>query len=103
MAKQWFKIKARLDTGQESEFKLALIEADDLLSEVLKRLGYAGETLGERIEKITKASLSNIEDIKEAHKTRNNIVHDPDYRLTLEEAKKNTEIYENALSGLQAL
>ncbi len=28
IAKQWLKIRARLDTGMESEFKLAAIEAD---------------------------------------------------------------------------
>ncbi len=103
IAKQWLKIRARLDTGMESEFKLAAIEADSMLDDILKRMGYGGESLGERLEKITVASLPNLDEVKVAHKTRNNIVHDPDYRLSLDEARKTLEIYEKTLTDLQAL
>lgn len=99
----WLKIKARLDTGMTSEYKLAVIEADAMLDDILKRMGFGGESLGERLGKITAASLPNIEDIKVIHQTRNNIVHDPDYRLTLEEARKVIDVFEKALTDLQAL
>jgi len=99
--KTWMKIMARADTGLESEYKLALIEADSMLDDTLKRMGYAGETVGERLEKINSAILPNIEEVWQAHKTRNNIVHDPDYKLTLDEAKKNLSIYEQAFRELQ--
>jgi hypothetical protein len=87
----------------ESEYKLAVIEADSVLDDILKRMGFAGQTLGERLEKLTSASLTNIEEVREAHKTRNNIVHDPNYRLSLDEARKLISIYEKALVDLQAL
>lgn len=101
--KTWLGIKARLETGTESEYKLALIEADSMLNDILKRMGYGGETLGERLEKLTIISLPSLEEAKEAHKIRNNIVHDPDYRLTLNEAQKVISVYERALTDLQAL
>jgi len=100
--KDWRKITSRLDTGMESEYKLAIIEADDMMSETLKRMGYGGESLGERLEKLTKATLSNIEEIKEAHQVRNNIVHDPNYRLSLEETRKALAIFEKAFRDLEA-
>jgi len=103
IVKQWTKIASRLETGLESEYKLAVIEADSMLDDILKRMGYSGETLGERLNKLTIASLPNLEEAKEAHKIRNNIVHDPDYRLSLDEAKKTIETYERALTDLQAL
>lgn len=103
IAKQWAKTLARLETGMESEYKLAVIEADSLLYEILNKMGFSGETLGEKLDKLTTVSLPNLEDIREAHKIRNNIVHDPDYRLSLEEARKILAIYEKALSDLQAL
>ncbi len=74
-----------------------------MLDDILKRMGYGGESLGERLEKITVASLPNLDEVKVAHKTRNNIVHDPDYRLSLDEARKTLEIYEKTLTDLQAL
>ena len=101
--KRWDKIKKRLDLPPESEHKLAIIEADGLLNEILERMGYKGETLGERLKQLSQAQLSNIEELWEAHKTRNNIVHDPDYRLSLDEARRALEIYEKALQNLQAL
>lgn len=103
IVKSWQKTRARIETGMESEYKLAVIEADSLLDEVLKKMGYPGESLGERLESLTAVSLPNLEEAKETHKTRNNIVHDPDYRLSLDEAKKTLEVYERALTDLQAL
>ena len=101
--RQWQKIKTRLDTGLESEYKLAVIEADSITNDILKGMGFGGETLSERLEKITEATIPNLTDVLEAHKIRNNIVHDPDYRLALSEAKTVMDIYEKALTDLQAL
>ena len=103
IVKQWARIRERLATGMESEAKLAVIEADSMLDDILKRMGYGGETLGERLKNLTAVTMPNIEEVWEAHKTRNNIVHDPDYRLSLDEARKAISIYEKALSDLQAL
>ena len=102
VVKAWAKITARLETGLESEYKLAVIEADSMLNDILKGMGFGGETLGERLERLTAATLPNLEQIWGAHKIRNNIVHDPDYRLTLDEARKVLGIYEQALRDLEA-
>ncbi|MCH8741450.1 hypothetical protein IH779_00975 [Patescibacteria group bacterium] len=101
--KRWNKIKDRLNLSSESEHKLAIIEAESLLDDILKKIGFSGEVIGDRLKQITPLQLENIEEILEAHKIRNNIVHDPDYRLSLEEAKKAFEIYEKALINLEAL
>lgn len=103
IVKRWHKIRERLDLPSESEHKLAIIEAEGLLDEILKRMGFPGQTIGERLKQITPIQLGNIEEIWEAHKIRNNIVHDPDYRLSREEAKKAFEIYERALTNLEVL
>ena len=100
--KIWARIVKRIETGSASEHKLAVIEADSLLNEILERTGAKGETLGERLQQLTAKILPNIEAVWEAHKIRNNIVHDPDYRLTIDEARKALSIYEQALRDLQA-
>ena len=101
--KIWRKTAGRLDTGFESEYKLAVIEADSMLDDILKKMGFGGETLGERLGKITSATLPNIEEIKKVHQARNNIIHDPDYRLSLDEAKKVAAAYEKAFRDLEAM
>lgn len=100
--KDWAKITVRLETDLESEWKLATIEADSILNDILMKMGFAGETLGERLDRLTIATLPNLQQIREAHKIRNNIVHDPDYRVSLDEAKMAVGIYEQALRDLQA-
>lgn len=101
-AKAWAKIRRRLETGIESEYKLAVIETDSMLDDILKRMGYEGEGLGERLEKLTSAALPNIEKVWQAHKIRNNIIHDPDYKLTLEETREILDIYQKALRDLES-
>lgn len=101
--KIWTKILAGLEKPSESEYKLAIIEADSLLNEILGKMGYQGETLGERLEKVTADILPNLQEILEAHKFRNNIVHDPDYRVTLEQAQGIIKIYQKALQDLNAI
>lgn len=103
VAREWRKIKAKLETGMESEYKLAVIKADAMLDRILARMAFGGKTLGERLTKLTTTSLPNVEEVRWAHRIRTNIIHDPDYRLTLEEAKKAIEAYEKALLDLQAL
>jgi len=99
--KQWAKITKRLETGKEAECKLAVIEADSLLNDIFKKMGYSGETIGEILKQLDSTTLPNIEQIWEAHKIRNNVVHDPDYRFTLDEAKKTLGIFEKALRDLE--
>jgi hypothetical protein len=103
ITKLWNKILKRLDTGMESEYKLALIEADDMLDVSLKRMGYMGQTLEERLGKLTSATIANIDDIYQAHEIRNTIVHNPDYRLSLDEVRSTLDIYQKAFNSLQIL
>jgi len=101
IVRQWENITKRLEKASESEYKLAVIEAETVLDEVLTRMGFAGQSIGERLEKIKKEQLPSFDEVLEAHKTRNNIVHDPDFRLTLDQAKKTLDIYEKALKELE--
>ena len=78
-----------------------MIEADNMMNETLKRMGYDGASLGERLEKLTAATLPNIGEVEEAHKVRNNIVHDPNYKLSLEETKRVLGVFEKALRDLE--
>lgn len=102
LVKAWNKIKGRIDTGVESEYKLAVIEADGVVDDVLRRIGHKGDNLEERLKGLTSATLPNIEDLKEAHRSRTRILHNPDQGLSAEEAEKLLKVYEKALEDLQA-
>jgi hypothetical protein len=102
-SQRWKKIISRLEKKSEAEAKLAILEADSLLDEVLKKSGYPGETLTERLEKLTPATLPNLEELKKARQVRESIISDPTYRLEFGKAKEILKIYERALTYLEAL
>ena len=99
--KKWNKIIKKLESNKESEYKLAVIEADNLLDDALKNIGYKGETVKEKLEQLEPAILPNIDEVRQAHQIRNDIVYDPDYQLTLDRATKVLDIYEKAFRSLE--
>ncbi len=100
--KDWVKILHRLDSDLETEYKLAVIEADLLLDDILKRMGTEGKNLAEKLDKLKPDALSNFLDVRAADQLYQNLVYDPSYRLTLVEAKKIVAVFEKALTDLEA-
>jgi hypothetical protein len=78
----------------KSTWPLAVIDADKLLDDVLKRRRYKGKTMGERL-------VSAQRDIKDndgvwfGHKLRNRLVHENDVKLSERDVKE-------ALLGIRA-
>jgi len=99
--KRWLKIEKRLASDKEGEHKLALIEADALLGEVLNAMGNKGENVGEQLKTVDTETLPSLEQVKDAHNLRNDIVYDPDFRLSPDTAKRALDIYEKALRELE--
>lgn len=89
--KRWSELLSRVKTPEG--IALAVIDADKLLDEALKRKGYKGKTMGERLVAAQRA-LSNNDNVWYAHKLRNRLVHEPDVRLRKNDAK-------NALAGIK--
>ncbi len=99
----WLQVQERLQKGDEANIRLAIIEADKLLDTVLKRMGYAGETMADRLKSITPAQLRTINELWTAHKVRNNIVHDPDFVLTSRDALEMMGIYERVFREMNLI
>ena len=100
--KRWAKIKEKSRTS-EAEARLAIVEADNLLNEILTRMGFKGKVLEERLDVLTPDILENLEQVKKVNAIRLNIVRDPNYYLDLASAHKALEVYEKALESLQVI
>lgn len=101
--KAWVKIAKKLESRDEAEYKLAIIEADKMLDSVLKQVGYSGETLEEKIKKLSQFLISNKEEVLEVHRYINDLLYNPNYRLELDAAKDYLEVYKKALVDLGVL
>ncbi len=99
----WGEIVKLVESRQESSWRLAVIEADKFFDEVLRRLGYSGENFGERLNQVHPSEVENINDIWNAHRVRNSLSHDVNYKLSEGEAKKAIAAYERAMKDLDVL
>ena len=102
IANRWKKIKKRVESGAESEYKLALIEADDFLSEMLEERGFTGKTFEELVSNAGKIVLPNSNEILSAHEIRNTVVYDPEYKIDLDQVRKILAIYEASTKNIGA-
>ncbi len=93
--KRWQSIQARLHSNNESDWRLAIIESDIVLSEMLTRMGYQGSTIADKLKMVEKSDFNTIDDAWEAHKIRNRIAHDgAAFKLPQHEAERVVGLYQ---------
>ncbi len=91
---RWEVIQTHIDSNSSSDWKLAIIEADSILDDMVKKIGYSGENLGERLKSVEVSDFTNIQSAWEAHKVRNQIAHEGSgFELTHREARRVIDLY----------
>ncbi len=78
---RWERIVALLGSHNPNDWKVAIIDADNMLDELTQSLGIPGDTLGERL-KVANPNRLLVKSAGEAHGIRNRIAHDTTYQLT---------------------
>jgi len=98
---EWEVIMDHLNADNPAEWRIAILEADNILDRLLAEEGFAGENLGERLKGLTTKNLVTLNEAWEAHKVRNNIAHDGStFMLENREAKKVIGMYEKVFREL---
>ena len=98
---RWQRVEEHMTSLNPSDWKIAILEADNILDEVTKRMGFAGGTLGERLRVIPHADFPYLEEAWQAHKFRNALAHKgTDFPLTRSDAEKIVNIYHRIFAGL---
>jgi hypothetical protein len=103
IVKKWNAICKKMESENPSAWKVAIIEADNVIDDLIKRMGYPGENMGERLTGINPGQIENIEELKLAHDARNKIIHEEGFPLERKEAEKIMGYYENFLKYFEAL
>jgi hypothetical protein len=98
---RWEALKKHLDSQEEKEFKIAIIEADEMIGDLVKRMGYQGENLGEIFQNVPETQIESIAKVKKAHETKNRIIHDENFSVSLELAKETLGYYEEFLDEFE--
>ncbi|MCG2694805.1 hypothetical protein L6261_01850 [Candidatus Parcubacteria bacterium] len=91
---RWLRVLEHLETESPTEWRSAILEADIILDEMTKKMGYHGDNLGERLNSVEKSDFLTLNQAWEAHKVRNMIAHEGSgYILNKREAKRVIDLY----------
>ncbi|MBI4094993.1 MAG: hypothetical protein HY435_02250 [Candidatus Liptonbacteria bacterium] len=104
LKERWQGIVARV-TGSRSmdTMKLAVIDADKICDDVLRRLGLGGQHMADRISQLDQEEFSSVKRLWDAHRFRNNLVHTPGYPVSREQAQRTIEDYQAFLKEVGIL
>jgi preprotein translocase subunit SecG len=92
---QWDVVLKHVESDEPSDWRLAIIEADNMLDAMVKKMGYEGENLGDRLKAAEHADFESLDSAWDAHKMRNQIVHEGiGFEVTQEDAERVIKLYE---------
>lgn len=76
LAKRWDSIKKHMESDNQNDWKQAIMDADIILDDLLNKMGYRGESIGEKLKRVEKGDFASLDAAWEAHKVRNQIAHE---------------------------
>ena len=80
---RWETIVRHFASPNPNDWRAAIIDADNMLEELITSLGYSGETFGEKLKGINLHDFPTLNSAWEAHKVRNLVAHEGiNYNLT---------------------
>lgn len=101
LIEHWRSVRKKAFSSDPNSMRLAIIEADKILDDVLKNVGFTAETVSDKILQILSDDLSRIrKKATEAHEYYLKLENDPDYEVDFDEVKKAIYNYEAILKEL---
>ncbi len=98
--KKWEAIQRGIEEGSIAAGKIALIEADRMLGEVLGKAGYEGKDTGEKLSSVKAGQLEGAHEASESHKICQRIIEDPTYSIDQGALREALSGYEKVFRGL---
>ena len=103
-SKRWENIKAHFQSSNPAEWRMAIIDADSMLEDIITELGYTGETMGEKLKSISVHDFPLLDEAWTVHKLRNMIAHQGShYHLSEREVFQTFKMYEQIFYRTQYL
>lgn len=101
---KWAEIENMIESGDEIHAKQAIIEADKFFENILQKAGSHGVTFADKLKNYENHFNHEIyQSIWDAHKVRNKISHEMEYKLSIEDAKSTLNKFKRGLNSLGAI
>lgn len=101
---RWHYILTLIESPNDSDWRVAVIEADSMMEEVLKEKGLSGDTVSELLEGAKESGYKSIQDAWDAHLVRNQIAHvGSDFPLSQVEGRRVIKMFQNFFEELRVI
>jgi len=98
---KWKYILTVLEGYKDSDWRVAIMEADNLLEDILREKGLTGNSVSELLESAKLNGYKNLNDAWGAHLVRNKIAHEgSEFPLSQTEARRVIKQYQNFFEEL---
>lgn len=92
---RWEEVLRLIESNNETDWRMAILEADAMLEDMTISMNLPGETLGERLKSVGPGDWLTLQQAWEAHKVRNHIAHQGSkYTLTHKKALETIKMFE---------
>jgi hypothetical protein len=97
---RWEYIEKLFASANSNDWRIAIIEADTMLDELVQSYNFPGDNLGERLKNASPKVMPTLQSAWEAHKVRNKIAHDgTSFQLSEREAHMTKKHFEFVFSN----
>lgn len=100
---RWEMIVQQVNSDDVNQWKIAVLDADSLLDDVLYEQGYGGDGVAAKLQAASRDNFDTVRYAQEAHGVRNRIAHDAGYAISHREAKLAIASYERFFNELYHL
>lgn len=90
---RWERIEKLVSSSNQSDWRVAILEADSILDELLIKAGCSGDDIGERLRSLNEQTFPYLSLAWQVHKLRNVIAHETTYDLQKGETEDTIDGY----------
>ena len=101
---RWNYIITLVESPNESDWRMAILEADSFLEEVLREKEMTGDTVAELLESAKSNGYTSIQNAWDAHIIRNKIAHEgSEYPVSQIEGRRVIKMFQNFFEELKVI
>lgn len=101
---RWKRVMELASSGNPSDWRRAILEADIMLSVVLAQAGYEGSSVGEQLKMANPFQMTTLDLAWKAHKVRNQVAHGGEaYALTERDTRTTIDQYRRVFEEFGAI
>lgn len=101
---RWHYIQTLIESSNESDWRVAIIESDTMLEEILRGKGFSGDNLSDLLEGARESGYATIQNAWDAHLVRNQIAHQgSEFPLSQVEGRRVIKLYQNFFEEMRVI